>query len=1408
MKTTTLLLLTAIMLTSNSSKAQQTIFINEIMASNDTTIADVNGNFDDWFEIYNAGSAAFDLTNYYVTDDTLEPTKFQFSGGIIPANSYLIIWASGISNSTGTNHTNFKLSASGEGVYLFQPDGTTLIDSVSFGLQKTDVSYGRVTDGAASFGYFGIPTPDATNNNAHAYLGFLDPPVFSADAGFYANPFQLTITNSDADAQIIYTTDGSNPDKNNLNGKVYRYKNQYPDQPHDLPYPFLYDSFKSKLYTQPLQIIDATNNPNRLCLKSSQDTKTNPYFPKTNINKATLVRAVAVKDGYISSPENTATYFVTPLGKNHYTLPVVSLGIQEDHYFNWDSGIYCAGMYFDNWRLANPNAIINGGTTANYNTDIAEYPLTIEFFDGSAATSRTFEINGGFGIHGQYSRSRAQKSLNIYFRSQYGASQLDYKLFPNLPYTSYKRFILRNSGQDNGGTHFKDMAIQATESHLKFDTQAGRPVVTFTGGEYTGLLNLRTKYDKFYFEQVYGIQEDELDYLQNNAYANDGDRTDYISLRNYIENNDMMNATNYDSVNKRMDMDNYIDYYISKIYYGVTDWLNNNIAYFRKRVPYTPNASFGQDGRYRWIMEDNDSGLGDVTGNTLQLAAGTLPGGISANKPAWSTNMFNSLTKSLKFRNSFVNRYCDLMNTSFLPSRVISVFTYYHDLLAPEMPEYIERWHQPATLAAWNTAVNIMDSFASQRPAYAFQHLQSFYSLSAKQKITLNVSDTSAGFIHINTIDITPAFPGVPQKAYPWSGFYFPNVPVSIIAVAKPGYHFLNWQGDDNSTNDSLSVSLTTAKSFTAIFQQDAISSEHLIDYWHFNNLPQPPVALTSVNADSTATGNAVITYEGTGAGYMDNTDTTSSGYLFGKQEGSDVNSQLGQIPGNALRARNPSNTRYLLITAPTSGFSDIKFKYATVRTNKGAENQKVSYTTDGSTWILKLDNITTPFDEKVPFMLESLDFSNDVNVNDNPLFAVKIEFYGSQATGTSGNVRFDNITVSGNVITCGAPSGLTATSITANTAKVSWDAVPGANSYDVDYKIYNATFWTNIATATTSTTVDLSNLSANTLYDYRVRDNCPFGSSAYSASQFTTSCSIPSALTATNITATTAKVSWGTTGANSYDVDYKIHTNATWTNAATATTSLAVNLSGLSASTLYDYRVRSNCSSGSSDYNASQFTTTGSCNSIYDGTTHNSFDKAVSIPFSTNVKGTISSATDIDYYKFTLTQAGTVTITLSTLPVNYDLYIYNKSYTQVAVSKKTGTATETKTRSYGKGTFYIKIVGFNNAFDAGNCYTLNVTPGTASLNSESQNISSVIADNSLHIFPNPVSSILNVNTSGIGAGAMMKVVDIFGKTVLSKQIISPNSSINVSKLASSTYLLIVIDKNGSIISTSKFVKQ
>lgn len=141
--------------------------INEFLASNDTANTDPFGGHDDWIEIYNAGTEAVDIGGMYITDKLSDPTKWQIpatypdSTTILPG-CFLIIWADG-EPEQGVLHIDPKLSAGGEQIGIFVADGVTVIDSLTFGEQTTDISQGKLTDGAGDLVSFENPTPGYTN---------------------------------------------------------------------------------------------------------------------------------------------------------------------------------------------------------------------------------------------------------------------------------------------------------------------------------------------------------------------------------------------------------------------------------------------------------------------------------------------------------------------------------------------------------------------------------------------------------------------------------------------------------------------------------------------------------------------------------------------------------------------------------------------------------------------------------------------------------------------------------------------------------------------------------------------------------------------------------------------------------------------------------------------------------------------------------------------------------------------------------------------------------------------------------------------------------------------------------------------------------------------------------------------
>jgi hypothetical protein len=174
--------------TNNGRSAPVVVFINEWMASNTNALADpADGDFDDWFELYNPGTNAVNLAGYYLTDVLSNPTKYLITTNgahVIPALGHLLVWAD---NETGQNmsggvprqdlHVNFQLARAGEGLGLFAPDGSQ-IDAITFTNQLDDLSEGRYPDGTATI----VSMPGTASPRAANYLegGNNTPPVFTS----------------------------------------------------------------------------------------------------------------------------------------------------------------------------------------------------------------------------------------------------------------------------------------------------------------------------------------------------------------------------------------------------------------------------------------------------------------------------------------------------------------------------------------------------------------------------------------------------------------------------------------------------------------------------------------------------------------------------------------------------------------------------------------------------------------------------------------------------------------------------------------------------------------------------------------------------------------------------------------------------------------------------------------------------------------------------------------------------------------------------------------------------------------------------------------------------------------------------------------------------------------------------
>ncbi|MEM7393103.1 MAG: lamin tail domain-containing protein, partial [Verrucomicrobiota bacterium] len=150
--------------TNDTSPLSSNIRINEFMADNRSTKSNSVGEFEDWFELYNAGSNAVNLAGYSLTDDITDPFQYVIPNGVmLNPGDHLLIWADGNSEDEMFDlHTNFKLGAGGEELAIFD-NSATLLDWVVFGDQEEDFSEGLYPDGSDQRFEMSIPTPGTTN---------------------------------------------------------------------------------------------------------------------------------------------------------------------------------------------------------------------------------------------------------------------------------------------------------------------------------------------------------------------------------------------------------------------------------------------------------------------------------------------------------------------------------------------------------------------------------------------------------------------------------------------------------------------------------------------------------------------------------------------------------------------------------------------------------------------------------------------------------------------------------------------------------------------------------------------------------------------------------------------------------------------------------------------------------------------------------------------------------------------------------------------------------------------------------------------------------------------------------------------------------------------------------------------
>lgn len=599
------------------SGESEKILITEFMAINNNTLADEDGDYPDWIEIFNPGPNSINLAGWYLTDNPGNLDKWGFPGMSLEAGSYLLVFASGKDRRDPAKnlHTGFSLSGSGEYLAIIEPDQVSISHSYSpmFPAQRADVSYGLVS-GQES--YMTEPTPGMENTLGDYILR----PVFSRERGFYKQPFDVELSVGDAGLEIYYTLDGSRPSKS-----------------------------EGSLYTGPVTI-QTTTPLSAVAVNASggaSEVVTHTYLFTDSIVKQPELPAgypdVWGNFKYIDPPP-PADYEMDPevcedpackdlMDEALTSIPSLCIVTDIGNLFSTIENELTGGIY-----------IFTGNSAAGSAGKDWERQVSAEYFDPSGGSQ--FQINCGLRIHGGNSRvpDNSQKhSLRLVFRSEFGPTKLNYNLFEHRDATNKFNTLILRAGYNFSWSHnniqqleralmVRDPFAKNTQLDMGSPSPHSRYVHLYLNGLYWGIYTITEKLNNDFMESYLKGSEEEFDVVKDHNGIVDGDQAAWTATLNQsgaglagneayqkIQGNNPDGTAN-PTYPMLLDVDNLIDYMMFNIYIGNGDWDHNNWIAGRNRV----DPEYG----FRFFSWDGETSLVDLNENLVNENNDGNPSGI------------------------------------------------------------------------------------------------------------------------------------------------------------------------------------------------------------------------------------------------------------------------------------------------------------------------------------------------------------------------------------------------------------------------------------------------------------------------------------------------------------------------------------------------------------------------------------------------------------------------------------------------------------------------------------------------------------------------------------------------------------------------------------------------------------
>ena len=334
--------------------------------------------------------------------------------------------------------------------------------------------------------------------------------------------------------------------------------------------------------------------------------------PYANGYKINVIRFKAFKPGFAPSETVTQTFIIDPEGAARYSFPIVSVTMDYDDLFSDESGIYVYGDHED----------------GNYEQKGSDWEriMSLEYFnlDGTLGFAQDCRTR----IHGGGSRHAPKKSFRIYAETG-DVTNFKYPFFDDTELDKFKRVLLKAGGHRPDCFPRDDLGNMLTKG-LNVEQQHFRHIIVFINGEYWGIHSLKERLDNYFFQNLYGIDDNDITLLdQEYDIQGNGSPIDSAKMKNlegFVDVNDMNDPANYSYVADRIDIDNYIDYMAAEIFLSNEDWVYSNVNIWRKTGDYDPSKPAGHNGKFRCAIYDLDGAFGGAcsnafyTVNTLEAA--------------------------------------------------------------------------------------------------------------------------------------------------------------------------------------------------------------------------------------------------------------------------------------------------------------------------------------------------------------------------------------------------------------------------------------------------------------------------------------------------------------------------------------------------------------------------------------------------------------------------------------------------------------------------------------------------------------------------------------------------------------------------------------------------------------------